>query len=161
MGGALAVILASESRVDAMVLLAPYLRLSRRAARIARFHRVVSMFVPYLRSTSESSILDPEARSRALGKGITTPRLAHELSRIVNRARAAAPTLQVPTLVIHSPQDPRVTVADAESAFARLGSTEKTLKWATRSGHVLSVDYDRGWVTHEVLGWLEAHSPSA
>ena len=157
MGGALATILASEGRIDALVLLAPYVRLTRRAARIAALHRVVAPFVPYLRSRSESSILDPQARARALGRGVTTPRLLHELSLIVRRAWNAAPSIRVPTLVIHSRHDPRVTRGDAEAAFARLGSTEKVLEWVTRSGHVLTVDLDRDWVAGAVLGWLESH----
>ncbi len=158
MGGALATILASERDVDAIILLAPFLRLTRRMARIAAFHRLVSPFVPYLRSRSESSILDPQARSRALGRGVTTPRLLHELSLIVQEAWEAAPTVRAPTLVIHSRQDPRIAVDDAEAAFARLGSAEKVLAWVERSGHVLSVDFDRDWVAEQVLGWLESRT---
>jgi carboxylesterase len=161
MGGALAAILAAEHQVEALVLLAPYMQLSTRAAIIARFHHVVSAFVPYLRSKSESSILDPEARRRALGKGVTTPRLVRELSRVVRQARRSAPSVRSPTLVVHSPQDPRITVSDAESAFARLGCPVKTLKWARGSGHVLSVDYDREWVRSEVVQWLETHVAGA
>ena len=157
MGGALATILASEERVETVVLLAPYMRLSGRAAWIGRFHYVVSLFQPYLRSRSESSILDPLARSRALGRGLMTPRLVRELARIVRIARRAAPRVHVPAIVFHSPQDPRVTVSDAEEAFADLGSDVKVLKWAPRSGHVLSVDYDREWIAAEVAEWLDAH----
>ena len=157
MGGALAVILASETPFDVLVLLTPFMRLSPRGARIAAFHRVVSLVVPYLRSRSDSSILDPEARRRALGRGVMTPRLAHELSVIVGQAWRAAPQIQPPTLVINSRQDPRIAVQDAETAFTRLGSAEKTLKWATKSGHVLSVDFDRDWVASEIRNWLESH----
>ena len=157
MGGALATILAADDGVETLVLLAPYLTLPRRAARIGRFHRVVSPFVPYLLSRSESSILDPEARRKALGRGITTPRLLHELSLVVQRARAALPRVAAPTLVIHSRHDPRVTMAHAEAAFASLGSGEKTLEWVERSGHVISVDFDRELVAQHVIDWLESH----
>lgn len=158
MGGALATILASEGDVDTMVLLVPFLRLSPRGKRIAAFHRLVSPFAPYLRSRSESSILDPQARSRALGRGVTTPRLIHELSVIVHQAWEAAPTVRAPTLVIHSRRDPRIASGDAEAAFARLGSADKVLAWAERSGHVLSVDFDRDWVAEQVLSWLESRT---
>lgn len=161
MGGALATILAAESRVDALVLLAPYMRLSHRATWIGRFHYAVGIFLPYLTSRSESSILDPEARGRALGRGLMTPRLVRELSRVVRMARAAARRVRAPTLVIHSPQDPRVSVANAEAAFAELGCETKSLQWARRSGHVLSVDYDRDWVAGEAADWLERHCPTA
>jgi len=154
---ALATILAAEGGVEALVLLAPYLVLPRRAARIGTFHRLVSPFVPYLRSRSEFSILDPEARRKALGRGITTPRLLHELSLVLRRARAALPSVTAPTLVIHSRHDPRVTVADAETSFGVLGSEEKVLEWVERSGHVISVDFDRDLVAKQVIDWLESH----
>jgi carboxylesterase len=157
MGGALATIVASPARVDALVLLAPYMRLSRRAMWISRFHYVIALVVPYLRSRSESSIRDPDARARALGRGLTTPRLVRELSVVVRQARVATRKLRVPTLVINSPQDPRVSVSDAEAAFAEIGSQNKSLRWAKRSGHVLSVDFDRDWVASEVADWLDSH----
>lgn len=161
MGGALAVILAADTPIEAMVLLTPFVRLSPRGRRIANFHRVISTVVPYLESRSESSILDPEARRRALGRGVTTPRLVRELSLIVDQAWDVAPSVSVPTLVINSRQDPRITVPDAEATFARLGSDEKVLRWATKSGHVVSVDFDRDWVASEIRDWLEARVPGA
>ena len=161
MGGALATVLAAEGGVETLVLLAPYMALPRRAARIGAFHHVVAPFVPYLVSRSESSIRDPEARSKALGRGITTPRLLHELSLVVGRARAALPNVAVPTLAIHSRHDPRVTIDDAEAAFALLGCEEKTLLWVERSGHVISVDFDRDLVSRKVLEWLESRAPRA
>lgn len=161
MGGALATILAAEARVDALALIAPYLRLPPRAARIATFHRFFSPFVRTIRSRSEQSILDPEARRCALGRGITTPRLLHELSIIVRQARRAAPMLTTPALVVHSRRDPRVSVADAEDAFSRFGSSRKVLVWAQRSGHVLTVDFDRDWVAQQVIDWLDLHVPAS
>jgi carboxylesterase len=161
MGGALATTLAADTHIEALVLLVPFMTLSRRGRRIAAFHRLVSIFAPYLVSRSESSILDPEARRKALGRGITTPRLVRELSVIVDRARKAAPRVTAPTLVIHSRQDPRVTTADAESVFDLLGPAEKSLLWVDRSGHVISVDFDRDVVAQRVSDWLGSHAGGA
>jgi carboxylesterase len=158
MGGAIATILAAEERVDALVLLVPFCGMSARGQAIARFHRVVSLFKPHLRSRSDSSILDPVARRNALGRGITTPRLVHELWRIVRRARKSAGRVRAATLVIHSRRDPRITEPDANNAFKRLGSPEKRLEWVERSGHVISVDYDRDWVAKTVVTWIDAHA---
>lgn len=157
MGGALATIIASERTVDSLVLLVPFMKLTSRAARVARFHRIVSLVVPYLRSHSESSILDPVARHKALGRGVMTPRLLHELSLVVRQAQRAAWRVSAPTLVVHSRRDPRVTIANAGVAFSALGSTEKTLDWVERSGHVISVDYDRELVAERVVDWVESH----
>lgn len=161
MGGALATILAAESEVGALVLLVPFMRLPTRAARLARFHRVVSPFVGYLRSRSEYSILDPEARRRALGRGVTTPRLLHELGIVVKLGRKAATRLRAPTLVMHSRNDLRVTASDATDAFDRLGCRRKELAWVERSGHVISADYDRDLVAERTLHWIDLHLPAA
>jgi carboxylesterase len=157
MGGAVATILAAEERIDALVLLVPFCAMSPRGQAIARFHTVVTLFKPHLRSRSDSSILDPGARRNALGRGITTPRLVHELLRIVRRAQKSAGRVRAPTLVVHSRRDPRIPESDANNAFKRLGSPEKRLEWVERSGHVISVDYDRDWVAKTAVSWIEAH----
>ena len=158
MGGALGTVLAAEERIDALVLLVPFLGMSPRGRAIARLHRVLSRFKPYLRSRSDSSILDPVARRNALGRGIATPRLLHELLLVVQRARKSARRVRVPALVIHSRRDPRITVSDAEEAFNRLGSADKRIEWVERSGHVISVDHDRERVAQLTLDWLNAHA---
>jgi carboxylesterase len=158
MGGAIATILAAEEHIDALVLLVPFCEMSPRGRVIARFHRVVSLFTPHLRSRSDSSILDPIARRNALGRGIATPRLLHELLLVVRSARRSAGRVRAPALVIHSRRDPRISVSDAHSAFNRLGSAEKRLEWVERSGHVISVDYDRDWVAKTALAWIDARA---
>lgn len=160
MGGALATILAAEEELQALVLLVPFMKLSPRASAYATCHRLVSLVKPLLRSKSESSILDPVARSQALGKGVATPRLLRELSLVVGQARQAAPRVTAPTLVIHSRRDQRIAVRDAEAAFAALGASEKQLEWVEHSGHVISVDHDRAEVISRTIGWLESRVPS-
>ncbi len=158
MGGAIAVTLAAESNPMSLVLLAPYLSMSRRGSRIARFRWLVSVFVPVIVTRTDSSILDPEARRQALGAGVTTPRLARELAGIVRGAWQSAPSVTAPTLVIHSRRDPRIPVRDAERGYARIGAPGKALRWVEGSGHVLAVDYDRDLIATEVASWLEQHS---
>jgi carboxylesterase len=160
MGGALATILAAEEQINALVLLVPFMKLSPRATALAAFHRIVALVKPLLRSKSEYSILDPLARSQALGKGVATPRLLRELSVVVSQARRAARQVSAPTLVIHSRRDLRIAVRDAEAAYAALGAAEKRLEWVEHSGHVISVDHDREHVTSRTIAWLEAHVPS-
>lgn len=160
MGGALATILAAEEQINALVLLVPFMKLSPRATALAAFHRIVALVKPLLRSKSEYSILDPLARSQALGKGVATPRLLRELSDVVSQARQAARQVTAPTLVIHSRRDLRIAVRDAEAAYAALGAAEKRLEWVEHSGHVISVDHDREHVTSRTIAWLEAHVPS-
>ena len=158
MGGALATIIAAEASLDALVLLVPFTQLTPRASVIAACHRAVSIVKPYWRSRTDASILDPVARRDALGRGIATPRLVRELGVVVREARRAARHVVVPTLVIHSRGDPRISVGNAETAFTRLGAPIKRLEWVERSGHVLSVDYDREWVFARTVEWLDTYA---
>lgn len=159
MGGALATILAArEGGVQALALLAPYVGTTPGVARVARFHRAAALVAPYLRTGTARSIADPAARQAALGFGVTTPRLLRELFAVADAARAAAPAVHVPALVLASPDDPRVPKAAFEAAFAGLRAAPRRLRWLDRSRHVLAVDRDRAIVAGEVLAWLDAHT---
>jgi carboxylesterase len=158
MGAALAVGLASgRGDVPALVLLAPYMTMLPRVARIARHHRWVSLAVPYVRSRHEGSIRDPAERARSLGFGVTPVRLLPELQRVARRAWEAAPALRAPVLVLQSRQDNRISEEDAAAAFGRLGSAVREMHWTEGNGHVLSVDYGRDEVFAGIASWLDRH----
>lgn len=159
LGGAIAVALAASARPVALVLLAPLLTMPAKAARVARLSRVLDLFMPYLPTRSDRSILDPVARASALGIGVSTPRLAREVGQVVELAWRSSAVMTAPTLVIHSANDHRITIDDAERGFARLAAADKVLKWAARGGHVIAADYDREWVAEEVIAWLASHAP--
>jgi carboxylesterase len=162
MGGALAVMLAAERPPGALVLLAPYLAASPGVARLARWGELASLFAPYVGSRSGGlSIHDPDERARALGYGITTPRLLAELSAVAARASAALGEIRAPTLVVQSRDDHRVAPAVAEQAVRRLAAREKRLEWVEGCGHVLTADRERGRVFEAVRDWLARHLPPA
>ena len=69
------------------------------------------------------------------------------------------PAVTVPTLMIQSRDDNRISVADAERTFASLGSREKRLEWIAGAGHVISVDYGHERVFDLTSEWLGAHTP--
>lgn len=162
MGGALAVLLAAERPPAALVLLAPYLAASSGVRRLARWGDLATLVAPYVGSRSGTlSIHDPEERARALGYGVTTPRLLRELSRLADRARAALGAVGAPTLIVQSRDDHRVAPDVAEQALRRLGSREKRLEWVDDCGHVLTVDRARDRVFELVRAWLARHAPPA
>jgi carboxylesterase len=161
MGGSLATILAAETPdVRALVLLAPYLSMPTRLRRAARAHYLLGILFPYLRGGGERSIRDPAEAARNLAYGFTTPRLVFELARVVDYARAAAPTVAAPTLVVQSRQDHRVPPDAAERAFALFTARERRLVWTEGNGHILTVDYGRQAVFAVVIDWLERHRTS-
>jgi carboxylesterase len=158
MGGSLATVLSAESRdVHALVLLAPYLSMPTRLRRAANVHYVLGILYPFLRGGGERSIRDPDEVERNLSYRFTTPRLVFELSRVVDLARAAAPSVSVPTLVIQSRQDPRIPPEAAERAFSLFTASERRLMWTEGNGHIITVDYGKQAVFAAVSAWLEAH----
>ena len=187
MGGALAVILAAAAGRDArqsrrlgapatvagpasraahrgaaaapaaLVLIAPYLSMRAPARRLATWHWMLSPFIRYLPSREEASIRDPDERRRNLGFGTVTPRLLHELQRLVSRARASLAGVLVPTLVVQSRTDNRIDPEAATGSFDRLGCTAKRFEWTEGGGHVITVDVGRERVLELTGEWLLAH----
>lgn len=158
MGGSLATILASEQPdVGALVLLAPYLSMPTRLRRAASAHYALGAVLPFLRGGGDKSIRDPSEVARNLAYGFTTPRLVFELSTVVDRARAAAPKVSAPTLVVQSRQDNRIPVDAAERAFALFQTSERRLVWTEGNGHIITVDYGHQTVFSSVADWLGTH----
>jgi carboxylesterase len=170
MGGALATSIAAEAARQAasgapewrapraVALIAPFLEVSPRGQLLTAIWPLWSLARAWIPGQAEASIHDPRARAASLGYGLSTPRLLRQLRLVVDAARAAAPQLRAPTLMVCSTQDYRVPRATVERAYARLGATEKQLTWVERSGHVITVDYDADRVTAAIVDWLERHA---
>lgn len=161
MGGALAAILAAEDKnIPALGLLAPYIDMPWT-------HKIAaSMYWTWgadraRKSNSPGSIRDPGERSKNVGYGFYSARLLHELAMIGKAARRALPHIKAPTLIVQSMTDPRIKPEVAERTLASLGSSEKKLVWIQGAGHIITVDYGREQVFHEVRDWMDSHVPGA
>jgi carboxylesterase len=158
MGGALAVQLAAERpALPALVLLAPYLSVPAVVRQAAAWAPLWSLTIPFLPSTADGSILDPEERARALGYGMVSPRSLRGLVATARGAAAALPRVRAPTLVLQSRADNRIAADGAAAAFEALGSPEKRFTWLDEGGHVISVDRGRERVFALAAEWLAAH----
>ncbi len=158
MGGALAAILASETRgLTSAVLMAPYLNMPSRLKALAASHWLWGRAVGTRRSKNPGSILDDTERAKNLGYGVYSGRLLYELWRLSTKARSGLPTIDIPTLLLQSRMDSRVSRSIAENAFTAIGAKEKKLVWIEGAGHIITVDYGREKVFDEVMSWLAAH----
>jgi carboxylesterase len=161
MGGALAVTLAARrDDVPALVLLAPYVWMPAGLRGAAVTSRLWGALYPYFLSHGGRSIRDPAAAARGRGHGMFTPVLLRALYEVTVGAADALSQVRAPTLVIQSREDNRISPANAERAFARLGSPEKKLHWIDGAGHVITVDFGHERVFELTADWLEAHVPS-
>ena len=161
MGAALAVQLAAERQdIPALGLVAPYLAMPAHVERAARLAWLWGPLVPLFDSSDGTSILDPVEQQQNLAYGAFSANALRALYRLVQRADAALPRVQAPTVMIQSRTDNRITVAAAERAFARLGAVDKRLEWITGAAHVITVDYGREHVLEQLGDWMVAHRPA-
>jgi carboxylesterase len=159
MGGALAVLLAAElDDIPALVLIAPYLGMPRLLRLAASTHWAWERFVGEVNSRDPRSIRDPIEREKNLAYGAITGRALSELSKVVRVARKSLPSVQTPTLIIQSREDPRCPPDVAEFALKALGAQEKKLVWTEGAGHIITVDYGREHVFTETEQWLRSHT---
>jgi carboxylesterase len=161
MGGALAVQLAGEtSDLPALGLVAPYLAMPPRIALAARLAWLWGVFVPVVRSSEGLSILDPNEQERNLAYGVFTAAGLRALYTTMQRAVAVLPNVTAPTLLVQSRDDNRISVADAERAFASIGAREKRLDWITGAAHIITVDFGHAKVIASLASWMQAHGPT-
>ena len=161
MGGALAVIVASEQReIPALVLIAPYLGMPGLLRAAAATHWLWGKVLGERNARNPRSIYDPIEREKNLAYGAVTGRELYELSRVVRAARKSLGRVHAPTLIVQSREDPRLAQAIAELALSTLGSEQKKLVWTEGAGHIITVDYGREGVFSEVERWLTAHGGS-
>lgn len=160
MGGALAFMLAAEDpTVRAVVGFAPYLHISGPVELLAVIAPLASLGAKYFASGGGRSVHDPVAAGEMIAYRRSTPRLAVELMKVVRRARAGLASVRQPVLVIQSREDNRIPPASAAEAFARIGSSDKTLHWTTGNGHVITVDYGHEAAEKIAADWLERRLP--
>jgi carboxylesterase len=159
MGGALGVLLAAEhDDIPALVLIAPYLGMSRVLRLAASTHWGWGRFVGDVNARDPRSVRDPIEREKNLAYGAITGRTLHELAKVVRLARKSLTDVKAPALIIQSREDPRVAPDVAEFALSALGGPEKKLVWTEGAGHIITVDYGREHVFTEVEQWLRAHT---
>lgn len=160
-GGALACQLSIEAAKrtppQALVLITPYLEVPALVRWVTPLWPLWALVRPWIPSDREASIREPQARADSLGYGALTPRLLRELRATVERGASASSRVTLPTLAIFSTRDYRIPVAAAHRIFERIGAPEKELRWVHRSGHVVTVDYDRDEVAAWTVEWIASH----
>jgi carboxylesterase len=160
MGGALASIVAAENPgIASLSLISPYLTMPVTHRVASALHFLWGPAAGARPSSSPRSILDPEERAKNLGYGVYSGRLLYELGRLASDARRNLSRITVPTLLIQSRADPRISPSVAIDALGRLHTSDKRLVWAEGGGHIITVDYGRERVFEEVGGWIDSHTP--
>jgi carboxylesterase len=156
MGAALSSIVAEENpEIPAAVFLAPYFAMTGGMQVQSVLARLLQFVIPFHANTgSDQSIHDAAARSRTLGTGVVTGSSMMALRDISLRAQRALPKLRMPVLYLQSRLDNRLSVANAEAQFARIGSAVKEQRWLTGCGHIITVDFCKDEVARQTVAWF-------
>lgn len=139
MGGLLALGLASEERVDALVVVATPLRLPRPVRCLVPLFKYVT---PFVRKRSGADILDPVARRRHPSYDQLPLRGVHELMRLQGWVRPRLGRVRCPILVAHGAHDTTADPADAREILAGVASERHELLILEGSAHNVAVDHD-------------------
>ena len=159
MGGALSLLAAADQKVDALILLAPYLRIKHQAWYLfpaEGYHRVLAPFIPYIyRLPCFRQIFRREALSGMIDYDFISTRGVSALFEINRRVREAdISKWNSPLLVIHSRKDKAVDYQASVELCRRLERENIRFVTLERSNHIITRDYEAAEVEREMLEFL-------
>ena len=165
LGGLLGMDLAVSNKIDSLVLLAPFIRMSPyyflnfTPEKVVRF---ASKFIPYvIKSLKFTNINDPRARRNHITYSAIPIR---GTVRIFDLAAIVMPDLHRisnPVLIMHATKDKVVDPQGSQLIYDTISSTFKEIIWLEHSNHIIPLDYDRNLVFDKVENFFDTvYSPS-
>jgi len=162
MGGALAMALASDERIDlsALVLMATPASFDHPRVRMARWLQFV---MPYTDQTDRSALpesIKSEQTRRgepALGRvryDLWATRGVAELVEMTDYAYQHLPNVIAPTLLVHSRKDSTIPYANMAKIQARIGAQTVETCTLENSGHIIPQDSERGTAFEVIAEFL-------
>jgi carboxylesterase len=133
---------------------ATWLRFLSPGLGLALFDRVKPFDNGFYIPKSGADIRDPDAKKRHLTYDVNPARSAVEVLRAGRLVRGELAAVKCPALVIHGRLDRVCPVANAERFARALGTTDVEVAIMPSSGHIVSVDWDRGTVAKRVQEFL-------
>lgn len=161
MGGALSTLIASEEKVDRLVLIAPYYGVTHRWYYILpaeAWNTLSSWAIPYVMKNRVFTCVNrEEAKDKLYAYRVISTKGAGELIRLGKLARdpERLGRVRCPVLMLHSRGDRAASPKRAEQAFEALGSADKRVKWYQESNHHLLWDHEMEDVKREIVSFLE------
>lgn len=153
MGGALALHVAAQRPVSAVVALAPALYL--RDWRLALLP-LLKLFSPW-RQAGESDVKARQAEDLCYSRYAT--KNLEDLLGVMAAARRALPRITAPLLAIQSRNDHAIPPDCLDYCYHHAGSAVKEKVWLTDSYHVLTLDQEYPLVAGHMRRFLAAHIP--
>jgi carboxylesterase len=161
MGGLVAAQLAAQKPVAALVLVAPAFKFANPLAPL------VGMLQGIIKDWKGdgSAILDPTLRAQAEAENITYqqfPTAAFgELSKMAKLTPSVLPSINAPTLILHSLKDTVIPAAAADLALERIGSQIKRIRWLQNCNHEVFWDAERDLICDQIVKFILEHGTAS
>jgi len=137
MGGALSLLMATKLDVAGVVTMSAPCKLDDPRVKYAKLMSPFIRYMPKSKDEPGSGWFDKDAWRGQISYPANPLRSVVELDALLGEMRAALPTLNVPTLLVHSRNDKYVPKDSMENIYAALGTADKEMMWVTESGHVI------------------------
>ena len=156
MGGTLAAIGAAHHKVSRLVLIAPYFSLAVDAERAFEVGaNVLRWVLPVIPKYKKAQMFDPAGyKEYETGSYLVSLRAFLQLEKLARMARALAPDLAVPTLVLASEKD-TVASFSVTQRFCQ-ACPRANLVLCNQGNHILTYDFGREDVLTEIVAFLTA-----
>ncbi|GAB4201967.1 MAG: alpha/beta fold hydrolase [Roseiflexaceae bacterium] len=174
MGGLLALLLAAREPVEAVIALAPALRLFGEPQ--LRLTGVLRLVMPWFRPLERADFSDPRVRAQVLarvpGLDLDDPEVVarvrqearlpvgslYEIVRLQGQVRRELARVTVPLLLMQGRRDTVVQPRSVEEVARLVRSTDLRISWFEHSGHLLPLEDEREAVWGTATRWLAARS---
>jgi carboxylesterase len=155
MGGLLALAIAEEESVDALVVIGTPLALSTPFAWLIPLAKYLR---PMPAKSRGSDIRDPAARARHVSYRVMPLNSVHELQRLQRRVRPRLSRITAPILVAHGVHDQTASPQDAVEIRDSVSSEVREYLLLAASGHIVPVDFDGPALAQAVTEFLARHA---
>jgi len=154
MGSLLTIYLAGRDTLPGAILYSPALKVVNRLIHLSP---ILKYLIPKKPKSKKSDLTDPEAAQRKWSYDAFPTFAAHELLKLMRRARRLLPQVTCPLLVVHSTGDETIQADAAEFVCKQAGSPDKKLVTLHNSGHVITVDSEWKRVAGETHRFIQTH----
>ena len=161
MGGVLALLLAEEYPLDAVIALSAPMHLTGARGVLAPLSGAASLLVPYLKWPGERKYPDDFLKDDHLGYDSLPVSKVHDLCKLMRRARRNLFAVTAPLLVIQSVDDPTVSASSPGIILSGVSSDTRLRCMLTHSGHLIPLGPERSEVLSSMTGFLGKHMHSA
>lgn len=154
MGGVLALLLAEEYPVDAVIALSAPMHLAGARGLLSPFSFLAAPFVPYLSWPGERKYPKDFLLEDHIGYETLPVAKVNDLFRLMRRARRDLFAITAPLMTIQSADDPTVSASSPRIIEGGVSSSIRQHVPLTHSGHLIPLGPERGLVLQSMLEFL-------